>query len=102
MRRDARERDKEIIPNSLILVHFDLVIGTKMEDYLNGTTIPKASRIVAIIDDSEHSNPGQKLDMIQRPIERASSKEEIMDEARDYSCVRDVAPGGPRRTGRGT
>jgi hypothetical protein len=78
------ERDKEIIPNSLILVHCDLVIGTKMEDYLNGTTIPKSSRIVAIIDDSEHSNPGQKLDMIQRPIERASSKEEIMDEARDY------------------
>src|SRR6056297_1983807 len=33
------ERDKEIIPNSLILVHCDLIIGTKMEDYLNGTTI---------------------------------------------------------------
>lgn len=78
------ERDKEIIPNSLILVHCDLIIGTKMEDYLNGTTIPKASRVVAIIDDSDHPNPGLKLNQIQRPIERASSKQDIMDEAKDY------------------
>ena len=78
------ERDKQIIPNSLILVHCDLILGTKMEDYLNGTTIPKASRVVAIIDDSNHSKPRQRLDLIQRPIERASSKEDIMDEAKDY------------------
>lgn len=78
------QTDKEIIPNSLILVHCDLILGTKMEDYLNGTTIPKASRIVAIIDEPEHSNPELKLDQIQRPIERASSKQDIMDEAKDY------------------
>jgi hypothetical protein len=78
------QTDKKIIPNSLILVHCDLILGTKMEDYLNGTTIPKASRIVAIIDDSDHSDPKRQLNMIQRPIERASSKRDIIDEAKDY------------------
>lgn len=78
------EQDEEIVPHSLIIIHCDLIIDTKMEDYLNGVTIPKPSRVVAIIDSSQYEEPAEKLDMIRFPIERASSKEDIVEEAREY------------------
>jgi hypothetical protein len=55
-----------------------------MEVYLNGLTIPKASRVVAVIDGSQYQNPAERLDMIRFPIEKASSKEDVIEEAREY------------------
>jgi len=81
---DKIEQEDEIIPHSLILVHCDLILDTKMEVYLNGLTIPKASRVVAIIDDSEYQNPVEELDTIRFPIEKAYSKEDLLEEAREY------------------
>ena len=82
--RSKIEQDEEIIPHSLIIVHCDLIIDTKMEVYLNGLTIPKASRVVAVIDGSQYQNPAERLDMIRFPIEKASSKEDVIEEAREY------------------
>lgn len=82
--RSKIEQDEEIIPHSLIIVHCDLIIDTKMEVYLDGLTIPKASRVVAIIDESQYQNPAERLDMIRFPIEKASSKEDVLEEAREY------------------
>jgi len=81
---DKISQDREIIPHSLLVIHCDLIIDTKMQVYLNGTTIPKSTRVVAIIDGSDYPDPREKLDMIQRPIEKASSKEDIVNEAKDY------------------
>jgi hypothetical protein len=82
--KDRIKQDREIIPNSLILVHCDLIIDSRMRVYLEGTTIPKPSRVVAIIDGSQYSDPEDKLDMIPRAIETASSKEDIIEVAEDY------------------
>ena len=78
------EQDEEIIPHSLLLMDCDLIIDTKIKDYIKGTTIPSATRIVAIIDQPQHSNPEEQLDIIKGPIERASTKQELMDQAEDY------------------
>lgn len=77
-------QDEEIIPHSLLLIHCDLIINTKMEDYLNGTTIPSGTRVVAIVDEPEHPNPVEQLDMLQCSLEKASTKEDVLDEAEDY------------------
>lgn len=82
--RNKIEQGEEVVPHSLIIAHCDLIIDTKMEDYLNGLTIPTASRVVAIIDGSQYQEPAERLEMIRFPIERASSKEDIIEGAREY------------------
>lgn len=82
--RSKINQDEEIVPHSLILAHCDLIINTKMQDYLKGTTIPSGTEVVAIIDESEYENPEGELKKIQRSFETASSKEEIIEEAERY------------------
>ena len=98
LHRNKIEKDDEIIPHSLIIVHCDLIIDTKMEVYLNGLTIPKGSRVVAIIDGSQYQKPGEKLDMIRFPIEKAFSKEDLLEEAQEYfRIICPVCSGQPAR-----
>jgi hypothetical protein len=78
------EDTDEIIPNSLIFVHCDLVLDTKMYDHIKGSTIPGSSEVVVILGDSDYSDPESRILNLTRSLEIASSLDDVKDEARRY------------------
>jgi hypothetical protein len=82
--RERVEDIDEIIPNSLIFVHCDLVLDTKMYDHLKGSSIPGGSEIVVLIEDSNYSDPERRIYNLTRSVEIATSLDDVMDEARRY------------------
>lgn len=74
----------EIVPNSLIFIHCDLVLDTKMYDHLKGSSIPGSSEVVVLIEESEHPDPKDQIDNLTRPVEMAFSLEDVLDEGRRY------------------
>lgn len=81
---DRIEELDEIVPNSLIFVHCDLVLDTKMYDHLKGKSIPGSSEVVVLIEKSAYSDPEGRIYNLPRPVEVAFSVENVMDEARRY------------------
>jgi len=78
------EDSDEIVPNSLIFVHCDLVLDTKMYDHIKGNTIPGSSEVVVLIEDSNHSDPEERILNLTRSVEIAQSLDDVKDEARRY------------------
>jgi len=74
----------EIIPNSLIFVHCDLVLDTKMYDHIKGSTIPGSSEIVVLLGNSDYSDPESHILNLTRSLEIARSMDDVLDESRRY------------------
>lgn len=96
---DRIEDSDEIVPNSLIFVHCDLVLDTKMYDHIKGSTIPGSSEVVVLIENSNYSDPESRITNLTRSVEIAHSLEDVKDEARRYfkricpKCRGDAAKG---------
>lgn len=74
----------EIIPNSLIFVQCDLVLDTKMYDHIKGSTIPRSSEVVVLLENSDYSDPESRILNLTRSLEMARSLDDVQDEARRY------------------
>ena len=81
---DTVEEQREVIPNSLIVVDADLVVETKMEDYLNGITIPKPATVVAFVDEPDYPDIEQQLKNVRYPIEIVTSRPALIQQAEYY------------------
>lgn len=82
-RRDRVEEINEIVPNSLIFVHCDFVIETNLWVYLRGNSIPKASEVVVLMENSS-AEAEIKIDNIPRSIDTATSRDDIVNAADEY------------------
>lgn len=93
------EDSDEIVPNSLIFVHCDLLLDTKMYDHIKGSTIPSSSEVVVLLENSDYSAPETRIGNLTRAMEIAQSLDDVRDEARRYfknicpECRGDVAKG---------
>lgn len=82
--RSRIEDINELIPNSLLFIHCDLIIETDLWVYLKGTSIPKSSEVVVLLDDSAHADAEEQIDNLPRPLETASCKDDVLEEAERY------------------
>lgn len=85
--RFGRERIKdvqEIVPNSLLFLHCDLVIETELEVYIRDYSIPRSSHIVVLIESSTYSDAERRIGNITRSIETAFKEEDVLEEAERY------------------
>jgi len=81
---DMVAKESELIPNSLLFVHCDLLIDTRMSVYVEGTTFPRPAKVVAVVDNSKFSNPSDEVEKIRASFHVAHSKSDLLEEAEDY------------------
>lgn len=83
----GRERIKdvqEIVPNSLLFLHCDLVIETELKIYLRDYSIPRASQLVVLLDNSEYNDAKTRIRNVTRSLETAEKKEDVLEETERY------------------
>lgn len=82
--RDRVKNIQEIIPNSLLFIHCDIIIETELATILRGSSIPKSSHVVILLDDSKYQKPAPVMGNTPRSIEIAYSRKDVLKEGRRY------------------